>query len=126
MPNFNSIADAIHDHMDKMLLNGIATDPSFKVQNAADSLNNMTRVYLSKLDRDTAQAIMKDNEHLDRDLADQLSFAFDVLGAFAGSYDPNHSGDDDEIIYEGGTAQNLNDGDDIVIYDGGTAANLPN
>lgn len=88
MPNYNSIIEAIHHHMDQMLETGLASDPSIKVQNAADALNIMGRIYLSQLDDDAAQKILNENKNLDRDIADQLSFVFDVMGSFSGNTNP--------------------------------------
>lgn len=88
MPNYNSIIEAIHGFIDKMIMNGVTNDKSIKVQNAAEALNNIGNVYLDLIDEETAKEVRRNNMHLDNEIADQLSFALDAMGSHAVSTNP--------------------------------------
>lgn len=103
MPNFNSMVDAIHSHIDRMISNGVIENDSIKSQSAEECLHNIALAYISLLDSDKAEKIMKENEYLDHDIADQLSFALDAMGEVAVSGGVSPSPDPGkEIIYDGG------------------------
>lgn len=103
MPNFNSIVDAIHSHIDRMVEKGVIENDSIKAQSAEGSLHSIALAYLKLLDSDKAKELEKENEYLDHDIADQLSFALDVMGecAVSGGGSPT-PGPGDDIIYDGG------------------------
>lgn len=102
MPNFNSMVDAIHSHIDRMVENGVIENDSIKSQSAERCLHSIALAYIALLDSDKAKEIMKENEYLDHDIADQLSFALDAMGEAAVSGGGTPTPTPGEIIYDGG------------------------
>ena len=75
---FNSMADAVNAHIEKMLDNGTISGVNTQSQNVASALRNIADAYASQLTSSDAEEVAAQNNSNLSSIADQLYYLLDV------------------------------------------------